>query len=419
MRAFFFGIILLLFFYCCQQNSSSQYQEAVQLENIPSPSQHGGESNLFVSETGQVYLSWVEYLNDSTDALLFSKLEKDKWSTPIEIANGNNWFVNWADFPSLVAYSDGGKSLAAHWLQKSAGGTYDYDVRIAQSGDGGQTWRNSFIPHRDSIAAEHGFVTMFPISENRIFATWLDGRNTKVSRQSAVGSKQKGHHHENGHGGAMTLRTAEFDRGGNLYEEAELDNRICDCCQTDATMTSTGPVVVYRDRSEDEVRDISIVRKVNGKWTMPKSIHSDNWKITGCPVNGPAISAEGNVLAVAWFTAPDGKGKVNVAFSKDAGETFGQPIQVDEGNPSGRVDIILLSKNEVLVTWLENVEDQAEIRAAKVGPENKIGPSMFLKETSQSRSSGFPIMVKSGENIYMSWTEVDSLTSVQTVRIKI
>ena len=62
----------------------------------------------------------------------------------------------------------------------------------------------------------------------------------------------------------MTLRAAFIDKKGNKINEWELDGRVCDCCQTTAAITNDGPVVVYRDRSDDEVRDMSIVRYVNG-----------------------------------------------------------------------------------------------------------------------------------------------------------
>ena len=380
-------------------------------EELPVPCKSGGEPNLFVSESGGIYLSWVEFLTDTTDALLFSKMEDGKWSGPLEIARGNDWFVNWADFPSLAVT---GHWMAAHWLQKSAGGTYDYDVHISQSNDAGKSWQPSFIIHRDSIAAEHGFVTMFPISDNRMFAVWLDGRNTKEIPQSSSGSSSFGNGH--GHGrGAMTLRTAEFDQKGNLFAEAELDHRICDCCQTDAAMTSKGPVVVYRDRSEHEIRDISIVRKVDGAWTKPHSVHADNWEISACPVNGPAVAVKDSFLVIAWFTSANGEPKVNVVLSSDAGATFTAPARMDDGVPSGRVDVEIMDSQNALVTWLENTDNGAEIRAAVVGPNGKQGESIPLVQTSPARSSGFPILARNKDQFVLAWTAVDSVsTSVKT-----
>ena len=92
------------------------------------------------------------------------------------------------------------------------------------------------------------------------------------------------------------------------------------------------PVVVYRDRSDEEIRDMSIVRYVNESWTSPKTIHADNWQIKACPVNGPRADAIGNNLAIAWFSMKDKKGEVKVVFSNDGGATFEEPIRIDEGN---------------------------------------------------------------------------------------
>jgi len=172
-------LLVIVLLSSCEIKKDTSVFDAFSRKGISTPCKKGGEPNLFVSENGKTYLSWVEYLNDTTDALVFSKLENGEWSAPKTIASGSDWFVNWADFPSLVSAGKDGQYLAAHWLQKRAEGTYDYDVRIAQSQDGGQTWNPSFVPHRDSIAAEHGFVSMLPISSDKIFATWLDGRNTK------------------------------------------------------------------------------------------------------------------------------------------------------------------------------------------------------------------------------------------------
>jgi hypothetical protein len=199
----------------------------------------------------------------------------------------------------------------------------------------------------------------------------------------------------------MTLRGAVVDKNGKKASEWELDNRVCDCCQTSAAITANGPVVVYRDRSEDEIRDISIVRLVNGQWTTPKPIFSDSWKIAGCPVNGPRIDAKGNNLVVAWFSSPDKKGQVKIIFSSDAGATFGSPIRVDEGEGIGRVDVIMLDDKIAMVSWMEG----SVIKAARVHSDGKKDPSMTIASSTKSRSSGFPQMTKSGNTIFFAWTD--------------
>ena len=412
MKTLIYTTTLLLLLTACQNESEQQAATSPTFKELKSPCEQGGEPNLFTSEAGQVYLSWVEYMDDTTDVLQFSTLENDQWSKPQTIASGSNWFVNWADFPSLVAYQDDGQSLAAHWLQTSAEGTFDYDVRIAQSFDAGKTWTPSFIPHRDSIHAEHGFVSMLPLSENKIFATWLDGRNTKGEDHDNTDD----HGHE--HHGAMSLRAATFDKNGRLQDEVELDNKVCDCCGTSAAMTDQGLIVAYRDRSEDEIRDISIIRQVGGEWTDSKPVFEDNWHIAGCPVNGASIKADGKNVAIVWFSSPDNDAQVKVAFSEDSGKTFSSPIRIDKGKPLGRVDLVLLSKTEALVSWIEQTEENAEIRAVKVNIQAKMGDDFLVATSSSSRQSGFPVMTKANDQIIFAWTDVDSLTRVKTMTIK-
>ncbi len=408
----------LCYFIACQNTSKDPVVASQTITEIPTPCKTGGEPNLFTNENGEVYLSWVEKLNDSTTALQFSTLEKDQWSAPKTIATGTDWFVNWADFPSLVTYAGDDNLLAAHWLQKSAGGTYDYDVHIAQSQDGGTSWGESFIPHQDGIAAEHGFVSMIPLSANRIFATWLDGRNTKGEGHEDHDSHG---HDDHGHGahGAMTLRAATFDSNGKLYDEVELDNKVCDCCQTSAALTDQGVIVAYRDRSDEEVRDISIIQQVGNKWTQPVLVAKDNWQIVGCPVNGPVIKAKGKQVVVAWFTMAGEEAQVKIAFSEDSGTTFSPPVRIDEGKPLGRVDVVLLANKEALVSWLEESETGADIKAVKVSAKEKTGESFTVAATDPGRQSGFPQMVRHENKIVFAWVHVDNPTIVKTAMIKL
>ncbi len=407
MNKNFFPILILFLLWGCQaENNSTQSKEsqtARHLTTMESPAEgESGEPNLFVDSEGTAYLTWISYLNGSTDALLFSRLEEG-WSEPRQVAAGSDWFVNWADFPSLSAYPGGEDRLVAHWLAKSTSGTYDYDVHIAQSMDGGDSWSDPFIPHTDGKPAEHGFVTLLPLSSQRMMAVWLDGRYTKDTID--------------GERGAMTLRSATFDPQNRLYDEAELDHRICDCCQTDAALTNAGPLVVYRDRSQEEIRDIFYTRRVEGQWTDPKPVFADNWQIAGCPVNGPAVDARGNNVAVAWFSnAAEAGPQVKVAFSRDAGASFETPVRVDDGDPAGRVDIVLLEPELALVSWLENREKGAEIRAVKVSPTGVQGEPLMLVKTSESRRSGFPILAKAGKQILLAWTQVDENGST-TVKV--
>jgi len=365
-----------------------------QVRELPSLTGQGsGQPNLAVSPDGSVYLSWLERLGEGRFSLRFAVKEKDQWSAPRVIAEGSNWFVNWADFPSMVALPDG--SLAAHWLAKSGTGTFEYDVTISRSFDGGKTWGKPFVPHRDGVKAEHGFVSLFAAKDGSLAAVWLDGREMKPGEGG----------HDHGHGN-MTLRYVKIKRDGALADDVALDTRVCECCQTSAAMTADGPVVVYRDRSEaeKEIRDISIVRLKGDQWSAPRPVFQDGWQLNGCPVNGPAVAAAGQRVAVAWFTGADKTSRVKLAFSNDAGETFGQPIVVDDGNPAGRVDVLLLDDGGALVCWLEKLPDGGAVRARQVKPGGQRGEAITVAPSGTARSNGFPQMARAGDTLVFAWT---------------
>ena len=389
--------------FSCDDNSGEKKSTSiVEVKEFASPAADScAEPYLFTDINGTVYLSWVEKRGKEA-ALKFSFLANDKWNDPVTITSGNNWFVNWADYPVIAA--DGGSNLLAHFLEKSDTAKFTYDVKVVSSVDGGKTWGSSVILHDDGKKAEHGFVSIVPYNDG-FFACWLDGRKTATEVDMS--------HHE-GHHGEMTVRAALLNKNGKKINEWELDGRVCDCCQTTAAITANGPVVVYRDRSDDEVRDMSVVRYVNGNWTAPQTIHADNWQIKACPVNGPRADAIGNYLAIAWFSMADKKGEVKIVFSKDGGATFDKPFRIDEGKSIGRVDVVMLDSSTALVSWMEG----SSIKTVKVHADGTKESSITVASSSEKRSSGFPQMTKSGNKIYFAWTD-DKAKTIKTAMINL
>lgn len=343
---------------------------------------------------GAVLLSWLEPPHpgvkpqEGNYALRFSRFENGRWSAPATAASGTDFFANWADFPSVTPDKRG--RLLAHWAAKSGGEKYAYDVRLSLSGDRGRTWKPLGTAHDDKTPTEHGFVSVVLEGKGyRLF--WLDGRETGA-----------GGHGEGGPG-AMTLRTALV--GDTVGASEVLDERVCDCCQTGAAATAGGPAVVYRDRSDSEVRDISVVRRAASRWTAPAPVHRDGWEIGGCPVNGPSIAASGRRLAVAWYTQAGDRPRVEVAFSSDAGAIFGPAAVVDGAAPLGRVDVVLDGNGDALVLWVASEGKAAAIRLARVTPTGRVGPAVTVAPTASSRSSGFPRVERAGDLLVVAWIE--------------
>jgi len=228
-------------------------------------------------------LTWLEPEGDG-HRLLVARLdvEREAWSAPRTIVAGNAFFANWADVPGAAQV--GGGELWAHWLEKLGDDTYAYGARIARSGDRGESWEDRGLLHDDASPTEHGFVSYVALPGG-LRAFWLDGREMEQR-------------------GPMQLRTTRLD-GGTPAESVLLDDRVCECCSTDAAMTSKGAIVVYRDRSAAAVRDVAFVVVTESGFTEPALVHPDGWHIGGCPVNGPAVDAAEDTVVVAWFTGAE------------------------------------------------------------------------------------------------------------------
>ncbi len=374
--------------------------------SINNPSEENSQLPRLYSNGKELYFSWVTN-KDSINFLNYSKYNGTDWAPTILVANGKDWFTNWADFPAIT---ENNGTVLTNLLEKSADGTYTYDVKLNLFKDS-EPVKNNFIAHNDGTKSEHGFVSMLPYKEDSFFVTWLDGRNT------SGGHDMEGEHEA---GGAMTLRSAIVNGKGTISQRTELDNRVCDCCQTSAAMTTNGPVVVYRDRSEEEVRDISIVRNVNGIWTQPQTVGLDNWKIAACPVNGPSVDAIDNTVAVAWFTVTKGIGDVRVVFSQDGGATFTTPFSVSTESATGRVDIVMLdaAKNEAALIWMQPKGEKEIIYLMKVNEKGSMGNPIVISQTSPERASGFPQLEKVGNQLYLAWTEVlENSTTVKMAKL--
>ncbi|MGV3707851.1 MAG: sialidase family protein [Gemmatimonas sp.] len=343
---------------------------------------------LTVAPSGKVYLSWQERNADSSLTLRFvSRGSGDAaWSSAQNVATGKNMLASATDVPTVHEMKNGG--LVATW--RSSHGESGYDISMASSADNGATWSAPKSPHSDVTPTEHGFVSWLQLGDSTGMV-FLDGR--------ANADKDKTKH-------ATHLSLAMFDDKNATKPEGVIDPMICDCCHTSSAIVPGGAVVVYRDRHEGEIRDISVMRIADNKWREPVAVHKDNWHIMGCPVNGPSISAINENVAVAWFTAANDSARVRVAFSGDTAGTFGAPVEINEGFPDGKVGIVLKSADEAIVSWIERREQMAVLRVRSVKRDGTKGAITSVADLGDGkRAGGAPKLIKSGDKVLLTWTD--------------
>ncbi|WP_337171066.1 sialidase family protein [Gemmatimonas aurantiaca] len=369
--------------------------------DMSSPTLAGSNTpHLAVTADRTLLLSWTQRGADSTTSIRMAAWKDSTWDSTRTIATARPFFVNWADFPVITALGNG--DVAAHWLEREGGSKYAYGIRVVRSKDQGRTWGAAVTPHTDGLAAEHGFVSMWAEGADRIGLVWLDGRKSAMADSARE----------------MTIRSAAIAPDGTLERESLIDARSCDCCQTGTAPTRGGRVIAYRDRTAEEIRDIVVVRATTTGWTEPQKVHDDDWHYPGCPVNGPQVASLGDTVAVAWYTAAHDTARVYVARSLDGGATFGAPVRVDEGNPIGRVDVLLDDQARPVVVWLEQRSpEQADVLVRRVGPDGTRGVPQIIASTSGARQSGFPRIARHGDALIAAYTTVTPTMTVRIARV--
>tara|TARA_B100000768_G_C11282797_1_gene379716 strand:- start:2812 stop:4053 length:1242 start_codon:yes stop_codon:yes gene_type:complete len=363
------------------------------------------EPNLFTSLDGTTYLSFISTdLSSEESKLYFSTLDLDnlKWNKPSLINSSADWFVNWADFPRITANNLNG--LSVHYLQKSGEDTYSYDIKVMNSSDGGANWSKPLKLHTDNTKTEHGFVSTINYN-NDFLSTYLDGRQNELAK------------HDKGIKPQMTLRSTSYNVDGEILMDKLIDDRVCDCCQTDLGITKSNiPITVYRDRSENETRDIYYSFFKDSNWSIPAVVNNDKWIISGCPVNGPAISTFKNSSSVVWYTEEEGESKLKIAFSENIINGFDDPILINANDPLGRVDIEMISETSSLISYMDIVDEKAYIKVQKINSITGNNKFIIIEEISNTRASGFPkINIIDNDKTIITWTDAQNKYNVKTM----
>ncbi len=373
----------------------------VELSDTPS----GGQPSVALEPDRGFIVTWQSTQQDVT-SLNWLALNFDGEQTGRGvIAQGSNWFVNWADTPALAVLDNG--DWVAFWLERNDPSMPEgYDIRVVRSTDRGATWSMPISPHRDGTKTQHGFVSMIAAGDDRLLMAWLDGRG------AASAATHTSDHSANDHESApMTLRSAVLNRANQVTEELEIDEKTCSCCQTDMARWADQTLIVYRDRTDDEIRDISVARRSAIRWGSPKVIHHDGWKIEGCPVNGPAIAVGSRKGVVFWPTFVNDQMKLRYIVAESPEALTNRPRMNElqlPAMPSGRVDTVAWHDG-FLLTWISRARDRPAVEVAVLDADGQVTFGAPIAEPAlRGRSTGFPRIASDGKRGLVVWPESGS-----------
>lgn len=372
--------------------TGSAFAQALKVEPSTNPSVAGSSQvNWSLTQDGSPLLSWVEPLKDGSFALRYSVFKGSQWSAPRTIAAHRKFFHHPAEMPNMAALKDG--TLIAEWIEQPSESSEAEFLFVSTSPDG-MKWSTPVMASHDKSEAQHGLASIIGTGDHEASIFWLQALK--------------------GEDGPVSLMRSVINSSGAELKEEDLDSDVCSCCPTSVVKTAQGILVAYRDHTKDNIRDISVTRLENGRWTSPKNVSPDNWQIDACPVNAASASAKGDKVAIAWYTAAGDKPRVEFAASADDGATFGKAVTVSTGEAYGYTSTASDGAGGAYVSWLERGNGSARLLVRHVSETGVPGPVAQVA-TGTRKDLGYPHILRAGNDVWIAW---NSSSKVETARLK-
>ncbi|MEQ1635733.1 MAG: exo-alpha-sialidase [Methylococcales bacterium] len=347
------------------------------------------QHHLAKTADGRLIVSWVER-DEQSSTVRFSVWDKKKWlpvQTVLKVAG------KLGAPPVVLGLNDG--ALAAAWMPYVPNSTDKYaaDIYVARSEDGGISWGKAFKPYGDAARIYDAQMSLTALLDGKLALVWTDMRY--VSHEPNHDMKAN----------RFQLMATVIDKQALPTPEITLDNDVCSCCSVFTDAQGDNLVSVYRDHTIDEIRDTSAVRWTPQKVIGATRVHDDHWHIEGCPSNGPAVALFNKQVAVAWFSAADGIGRVKLGFSKDGGEHFATPIEID-ANANGYADTLFLDDGSALVSWRARVGAEDALRIARVSQSGRVTQQSTIYQGSFPKWPSRHLSLKRiGKEVFIAWTD--------------
>jgi hypothetical protein len=367
--------------------------QTIRIEPVANPSPMVSlEAHWSTAQDGSPLLSWIEPLKGGSYALRYAVHRGNLWSEPRTIVANRHFFRQPAESPSVISFPDG--ALLAEWVEIPVESSEAEYIYVSASRDGVQ-WTAPVMANRDRGPVQHALVSMVASGNQEASLIWLEALN--------------------GEDQPSRLKRTVVSSGGRVLSEELLESDVCTCCPTSIVRTLRGLLAVYRGHTPQDIRDIVIKRFENGRWLPSKILNPDKWQINACPVNGASASANGDRVAIAWYTEADDKPRVQLIFSSDSGAAFSKPIVVSNGYALGHASAALNGDGGAFVSWMEEGDKSSTVFARFVSASGAAGPAVKIADGS-TQSLGYPRLLQAGKETWIAWGNSAS-GKVQTARL--
>jgi hypothetical protein len=344
------------------------------------------QPNWSVAPDGAAVFSWIEpSQGGGSFSLRYAVRKGGAWSPATNIATNRHFFHHPAEMPEVIALPGG--HWFAHWVE-SPGGDSDAEYVYVSSSTDGAHWSMPMQAHHDHSPVLHGLASMIANPDGGGSIFWLEALK--------------------GEDAPVALKRTIVDATGKEVREEVIDSDVCGCCPTAVARTSKGLLLAFRTHSKEDIRDIAVTRLENGKWSAPKMVNADGWKIGACPTNAAAVAAKGDHAVVAWFTGAQDMPRELMAFSSDSGTSFSQPVTLSAGHAFGYTAMALDEDGGAIISWLEQSPEGAKVLVRRVNAAGTPGPIVEVAKGGRM-ALGYPKLFHNGADTFIAWGSTKQL----------
>jgi hypothetical protein len=200
--------------------------------------------------------------------------------------------------------------------------------------DGGTgKWAKTLTVNDDVAPSTHTFQGAAVGPDGTVYVAWLDRRELPVSNADGYPGGGLKTRHRNIEGTVALYLARSQNQGRTFERNVRIAGDVCPCCRAAVGFSKGNVLVTWRSVEEGDIRDISVsISSDRGRrWSEPKNIARDNWKINGCPHAGPTIASAGASTYVAWLTGGDGGPGIFLSSTEDGGRSFSPRRKVSSG----------------------------------------------------------------------------------------
>jgi len=284
---------------------------------------------------------------------------------------------------------------------------YSGYIWFSRSTDGGKTFSEPFIVHRDRAEITHRFDSLAVSPSGRIYVAWVDKRDL-IAAQLAKKS----------YDGAAIYYSFSDDGGASFTEERKVADASCECCRIAMLANDMGEaVMMWRHLFNGGVRDHAIARINPDEATF--KIHRasfGNWKIDACPHHGPAIAKGGDWgYHMAWF---DGGDKPGLFYARMDGEAWvSSPAKRfgDSDSQAGHPALIS-DGDKVWLAWKEITDTTSLVKLVKSNDGGRSWDPPIMISQTKGKSDYPQLLVKDGQ-VHLAWnTQLDGLVWLKVLQ---